>query len=184
MIFSTSTTHALRALAHLAAHQGDGAVLGRDLAREVHLPAPYLAKVLATLARAGVLSASRGARGGYRLARAPEEIALIEVVEPLEGKRVRPGCLLQPDQPCSEERSCSAHTAWSEAKRAFSKFLETTTLADIRDGAGSRPRPRRAGGAGPGAAPEGGKVRGRRRRVRHRVPGTHPGASAIARVRA
>jgi len=163
LIFSTSTTHALRALAHLAAHRGDGAVLGRDLAREVHLPAPYLAKVLAVLARAGVLSASRGVRGGYRLARAPEGIALIEVVEPLEGKRVHPGCLLQPDQPCSEERSCSAHAAWSEAKRAFSKFLETTTLADIRDGAGGAgPVVRgRARGAGPGRAPEGGKARGR-----------------------
>lgn len=185
MIFSTSTAHALRALAHLAAHRGEDAVLGRDLAREVHLPAPYLAKVLAVLARAGVLSASRGARGGYRLARPPEEIALIEVVEPLEGKRVHPGCLLQPDQPCSEERSCSAHTVWSEAKRAFSKFLETTTLADIRVDAGSRPRgPRRAGGARPGRGPRRREGPRPQARVRHRVPGTHPGASAIARVRA
>ncbi|HSB18779.1 MAG TPA: Rrf2 family transcriptional regulator [Anaeromyxobacteraceae bacterium] len=135
MIFSTSTTHALRTLAHLAARSGDDAVLGRDLAREVGIPAPYLAKVLATLARAGVVTASRGARGGYRLARPPREIALIEIVEPLEGKRVRPGCLLRPGEPCHEDAACTAHAAWSAAKLAYTRFLESTTRADIQGGA-------------------------------------------------
>ncbi len=179
MIFSTSTTHALRALAHLAAHRGDDAVLGRDLAREVHLPAPYLAKVLAVLARAGVLSASRGARGGYRLARAPEEIALIEVVEPLEGKRVRPGCLLRPGEPCRDDSSCTAHGSWSAMKLAYAAFLEKTTLADIQGSAEARPgEGRRAGrstrtrsrGAGPSR-------RSRSRRARHGVARTPSGDS-------
>jgi Rrf2 family protein len=177
VIFGATATHALRALAHLAAVPGEQAMLGRDLAKEVGVPAHYLAKVLATLARAGLLSASRGVRGGYRLARPAREIALVDIVEPFEGKRVRPGCLLQPDQPCREERSCSAHRAWSEAKSAYSTFLETTTLADIQGAAGR--------GAGRGAAaPEGGKARDRRRKVRHRAPGTHPGTSAPLRARA
>jgi Rrf2 family protein len=134
MTFSASATHALRALAHLAADESGDARLGRDLAREVGVPPHYLAKVLATLARAGVLSASRGVRGGYRLARAPHEITLIEVLEPIEGKRVRPGCLLRPGEACDEHGPCSAHGAWGGVKAAFSTFLETTTLADIQGG--------------------------------------------------
>ncbi len=132
MIFSTSVTHALRALSYLAAIEGDEAVLGRDVAKEVKVPAHYLAKVLATLARAGVLTASRGVRGGYRLARPPQKIKLIEVIEPFEGKRTRPGCLLRPNEPCREHGACSAHSSWARVKVAYLKFLEKTTLADIK----------------------------------------------------
>ena len=134
MIFGATATHALRALAQLAASEGAEAKQGRDLAREVGVPPHYLAKVLATLARAGVLSASRGVRGGYRLARPAAEISLLEILEPIEGKRVRPGCLLRPDEDCREDGPCSAHEAWGGVKSAFSAFLESTTLADIQGG--------------------------------------------------
>jgi Rrf2 family protein len=134
VIFGASATHALRALARLAADERGGARLGRDLAREVGVPPHYLSKVLATLARAGVLTASRGVRGGYRLARPASEITLLEVLEPIEGKRIRPGCLLRPDEACSEDDTCSAHAAWGGVKAEFSTFLESTTLADIQGG--------------------------------------------------
>jgi len=133
--FSASTTHALRATAWLAAHADGEAVLGRDLARKLKLPPDYLSKVLATLARSGVLSATRGAKGGYRLARPPERIKLMEVVAPFEGKRARTGCLLRPDQPCRDSGACSAHTSWGEVGEAYRRFLERTTVADIRDDA-------------------------------------------------
>jgi Rrf2 family protein len=132
--FSASTTHALRAMAWLAAHAGEDAVLGRDLARRLKIPPDYLSKVLAQLARSGVLTASRGAKGGYRLARAPERIRLVDVVIPFEGKRVRSACLLRPDRPCRDSGACSAHTSWGGVNEAYRKFLETTTVADIRGG--------------------------------------------------
>jgi Rrf2 family protein len=142
MIFGATATHALRALADLAARDDGAPALGRDLARDVGVPTHYLAKVLATLARAGVLTASRGAKGGYRLARPAREITLVEVVEPIEGRRVRPGCLLRPGQDCPEDGTCPAHASWSAAKDAFVKFLETTTLADIQGRAGPVRAPR------------------------------------------
>lgn len=132
--FSATTTHALRALAWLAAHGGeDEAVLGRDLARKLKLPPDYLSKVLATLARSGVLSASRGVKGGYRLARPPARIKLVEVVTAFEGRRARTGCLLRPDRPCRESGACSAHASWGDVNAAYDHFLERTTIADIQD---------------------------------------------------
>ena len=136
MIFNASATHALRAMAQLAANPQVEAKLGRELAEEIQVPGHYLSKVLATLARSGLLTASRGAKGGYRLARPPREIALLDIVEPFEGKRVRPGCLLQPDRPCRDEAACSAHAAWSKVKATYLGFLEGTTLADIQGHAG------------------------------------------------
>lgn len=163
MIFSASASHALRALAWLAANEHQEATLGRDLAEEIAVPAHYLSKVLATLARGGLLAASRGARGGYRLARRPQEIALMEIVAPFEGKRVRPGCLLQPDQPCREDGPCSAHASWSGAKESYLRFLETTTLADIQ-GASTAPAPRQGVRHRPSAR-RGGGTPGRRGRA-------------------
>lgn len=131
--FSASTTHALRAVAWLAAHGGDEAVLGRDLARRLRIPPDYLSKVLAALARSGVLTATRGAKGGYRLARDPARIKLVEVVSPFEGRRARSACLLRPDRPCRDSAACSAHGSWSGVNEAYRAFLERTTVADIRD---------------------------------------------------
>jgi Rrf2 family protein len=134
VIFSASTTHALRAVAWLAANERGGALLGRELARKVKVPPDYLAKVLATLARAGVLTASRGVNGGYRLARPANRIRLIEVVSPFEGLRAKPGCLLRPGRPCRDSGACSAHGSWSGVKKTYSEFLERTTVADIKGG--------------------------------------------------
>jgi Rrf2 family protein len=134
VIFSASATHALRAVAWLAAREGEGAMLGRDLAREVKVPAGYLAKVLAQLARAGVLTASRGVKGGYRLARAADRIRLVDVVAPFEGKRTRPGCLLRPERPCRDSGACTAHGSWRDVKRTYVEFLEKTTVEDIKGG--------------------------------------------------
>ena len=165
MIFSTTATHALSALAALAANEDDEPVLGRDLAARIGVPSHYLAKVLVVLARAGILAASRGARGGYWLARDPAEITLLEIVEPFEGKRVRPGCLLRPDRPCHDDGACSAHAAWSDMKTAYSRFLETTSLADIRGGIPEEKPPRARG----------------RRRLRRRAAGTPRGHSSRLR---
>lgn len=135
VIFSASATHALRAVASLAARDGDGAMVGRrDLARKVKVPADYLAKVLATLARAGVVTASRGVNGGYRLARPADRIRLIEVVLPFEGQRAKPGCVLRPGRPCRDSSACCAHGAWSKVKNSYSEFLERTTVEDIKGG--------------------------------------------------
>lgn len=135
MILSASATHALRAIAFLAGQPREEAVLGRELARKVGVPTHYLAKVLAALARAGVLTASRGARGGYRLARPASRIKLLEVVVPFEGARTRPGCLLRPGRPCRTSGACSAHQAWSGVKERYVEFLQRTTVEDIQGGA-------------------------------------------------
>lgn len=130
MLFSASATHALRAVAWLAERGGTDAVMARELARKLNVPADYLGKVLGTLARTGVLTATRGVNGGYRLARAPDQIRLIEVVEPFEGKKVRPGCLFRPGEAC-DPVGCTAHASWTAVKRSYEEFLEQRTVADL-----------------------------------------------------
>jgi Rrf2 family transcriptional regulator, iron-sulfur cluster assembly transcription factor len=135
MVLSSSSTHALRIVAFLAGHGEGEPVQGRQIARRVKVPADYLAKVMGRLGRAGVVIAARGVSGGYRLARPAQDIKLIDVVFPFEGRRARPGCLLHPNRPCRDSGACSAHDAWSVVRAAYSSFLETTTVADIQGNA-------------------------------------------------
>jgi len=129
-MFSTTTQYALRAMVKLSEVEPGTAVLGRDLARKTGIPANYLSKLLLSLRNAGLLSASRGTGGGYRLVRRPERIRLIEVCEVFDAPRTRPSCLLGEGE-CSDATACSAHEAWKGVRSQFIAFLESHTLADI-----------------------------------------------------
>lgn len=106
-------------------------MLGRDLARAADIPANYLSKMLWTLGSAGIIDATRGTRGGYKLQRRPEHVHLMEIVELFDRPRTANGCLLDSAHSCSDETACGAHAAWREVKHTYIQFLETTTLATL-----------------------------------------------------
>lgn len=106
-------------------------MLGRDLARAASIPPNYLSKILWALGTAGIIDATRGTRGGYKLQRRPAHIRLMEIVELFDKPRTANGCLLAADHACSDENACAAHDAWREVKRTYVDFLENTTLATL-----------------------------------------------------
>lgn len=125
--------YALQALLHLAVQENGDRVSAALMAGELGVPATYLAKVLQRLAREGVLTSTRGARGGYRLAVDPARLTVAVAVAPFQELRTPKTCLL--GGPCNPTRPCSAHarrTAWTAAAL---EILEQTTLADLLSGA-------------------------------------------------
>jgi len=128
-MLSTTAQYALRALVKLA-EEPEKTVLGRIMAQETDIPANYLSKVLLTLGNAGIVEATRGAGGGYRLSRDPSTIRLMEAVEPFDRARIKPTCLLGAPE-CNDENACSAHDSWKVIRTQFVDFLESTTLAEI-----------------------------------------------------
>lgn len=129
-MISTTAQYALRALAKLADLDSGTAMLGRELAKEASIRANYLSKILLALRNAGLLATARGSGGGYRLAKGPEQIRLIDVVEVFDAPGAKPACLLGEGE-CTDDDACSAHHAWKEVRSAYIRFLESTTLADI-----------------------------------------------------
>lgn len=71
-----TSQYALRALAYIAANEGEEAVLGRSISKDTGIPPNYLSKILIGLNYAGIVSASRGTGGGYRLTASPAAITL------------------------------------------------------------------------------------------------------------
>jgi len=137
-MFHTETKQALRAMTILAGRR-EVISLG-ELAKRSTSPAPALARVLARLGRRGLVSGRRGPGGGYRLARPANEIALRDIVLPIEGARFGRGCLFGRLR-CTEARPCPLHGTWAVARSGILELLAQRSLADLV--AGSRRGSRR-----------------------------------------
>lgn len=130
-MLTTTSEHAIRALVCLARLSPDGPVLLRDLAECAQVPPSYLSKILGALARAGILQATRGVNGGYRLRRPPREIKLLELVETFDGPQREHSCIFSKLHPCSDDDPCPAHADWKKVRTAYLAFLEKKTVADL-----------------------------------------------------
>ncbi len=102
-----------------------------DLAAEAHLPLPTVSKVLKILARAGLLASHRGMKGGYQLARKPEEITLADIVVALDGPIAITECSSDPLDACDLSRTCPARSNLQRINQAVLMTLQNITLAQM-----------------------------------------------------
>jgi len=102
----------------------------KEIAQRIGARPNYLAKLLQTLAREGLLLSQKGVRGGFRLARDPAKIALLDVVDPIDHVRRWTGCILGMTE-CSDASPCLAHDRWVPQKNAYIALLSEITIADL-----------------------------------------------------
>lgn len=85
MRLSRTTNYAIHALVYIARQPAGEQVVGHHAARQLQIPTGFLLRILVVLARAGILASVKGPNGGYRLARSPNSISILEVIEVVEG---------------------------------------------------------------------------------------------------
>jgi Rrf2 family protein len=104
-----------------------------EIARRETMPLAYLEQLVAPLRRAGVVEGTRGLHGGYRLARDPQAVTVLEIVELMEGPVAPVECLAEDYQPgsCSREPECLSRPLWGRLQQAVNEVLGGTTLADM-----------------------------------------------------
>jgi FeS assembly SUF system regulator len=103
-----------------------------ELAAETHVAAPTVSKLLKQLAKSGLVESIRGAHGGYRLARAPEQITVAEVISALEGPIALIQCAVHSGG-CSIESHCGVRGNWRLINTAIRHALEAVTLAQMAE---------------------------------------------------
>ncbi len=133
-MITTKGRYALRFLADVAEHQGDGFVPLRDVAARQEISEKYLEIVVKELVKGGLLVAVRGKGGGYRLNRAPEECNVKSVLELMEGPLVPVACLKPGRNTCPRSRICQTLPLWQGLDKVISDYLAQFTLADLIDG--------------------------------------------------
>ena len=114
-------------LAHLAAHQAT-VCSAADVAEATGIAPPTVSKLLKLLARAGLVTSTRGASGGYRLSRAPQDITAADVIDALEGPVSITECS---SGDCEHEGVCSVGSAWQRINVAIRGALQDVTLNDL-----------------------------------------------------
>jgi Rrf2 family iron-sulfur cluster assembly transcriptional regulator len=128
---SKTGDYAVRASLALAASHGEGRLVTiEEIATRMELPRTFTPQVLGLLARAGLVSSKAGRGGGYRLARDPADISMLEVVEAAEGSLINARCTLR-GGPCRRDDRCVVHDTWVAAEQAFRASLAETSLAEV-----------------------------------------------------
>jgi Rrf2 family iron-sulfur cluster assembly transcriptional regulator len=136
-MLSQTAEYALRTVLLIAERGAEAPVRVDRIAEELGVPRNYLSKTLHQLARAGVLSSSRGPGGGFRLAVPPARLRLVRVIEPFDDIGGGRRCLL--GRPvCSDRTACRAHERWKATGEALAAFFQDTTVAELlREGTGA-----------------------------------------------
>ena len=132
MHLSTRGRYGTRALLDLALHSGNGPLQLREIARRQQVSLSYLEHLVTPLVTAGIITSTRGPRGGISLVKPPQEIRLSEVFSLLEGSTIPLECVSHPDA-CPRSSFCVTRDIWAELKRAMDKVLESTTLQDLME---------------------------------------------------
>lgn len=130
MRISTKGRYGARLMLELALYYGKGPVLLKDIAKREEISEGYLEHLLPPLKAAGLVNSSRGAHGGYTLAKTPSEITLREVVQALEGPLSPAECVHTPNV-CQRVRSCVTRDIWKKLGEKISQTLESVTLKDM-----------------------------------------------------
>ena len=127
MKLSTRARYGVRLLLELALKYGKGPVYLKDIARKEQISEKYLSVIIIPLKAAGLVRATRGAHGGYNLAKNPSEINLKEVVDILEGGTCLVDCVNDPGA-CARSRTCASRDVWHILSDKISETLSAMTL--------------------------------------------------------
>jgi Rrf2 family protein len=133
MQITRQADYAMRAVLYLAKLGPDRRAATSHIAEEQKIPPSFLAKIVSQLSVAGLLQTSRGARGGVSLARSPENISFLEVVEAIDGPILLNECVTDGGS-CSFGESCAMRPVFCEAQAELVNRLETTTFGGVLNG--------------------------------------------------
>jgi Rrf2 family protein len=126
MQITRQADYAVRAVLYLSQLGEDQRAATSQIAQEQQIPPSFLAKIVSQLSVAGLLQTSRGARGGVSLARSPEQISLLEVVEAIDGPILLNECV--GNDACTFGDDCPMKPIWCDAQSELVERLRNTTF--------------------------------------------------------
>jgi Rrf2 family protein len=136
MRLSTKSRYGLRALFDMAYNSGTLPAQIQDITRRQEISPRYLEQIFQSFKKAGILKSKRGPKGGYYLARSPEEITVKEILQAAEGDIALVECVngkgkKKKKEACPFDGSCVTQTVWQEAGEKLNDFFASLTLKTL-----------------------------------------------------
>ncbi|MCH7916442.1 MAG: Rrf2 family transcriptional regulator [Planctomycetes bacterium] len=135
MKVSTRTRYGIRAAIELALHYNQGPLQLRIIAERQQISVKYLEQLVAVLRSGGIVRSLRGAKGGYLLAKAPDQVRMSDIFRCLEGTVVASNAI-DPEAHAGRSGDHVAQQLWAQVETAVNKVLESVTLQDLLEQAG------------------------------------------------
>jgi Rrf2 family cysteine metabolism transcriptional repressor len=132
MRLSTKGRYGVLAMYELARRYGEGPVSIKEIAEVQDFSNAYMEQLFASLKKAGLIMSMRGARGGYQLARKPEQITVGEIMDALEGPIELSDCVGGPQgYVCARSDVCVTRSLWKEVQDSIRAVIDHRTLEDL-----------------------------------------------------
>ena len=133
MRISTKGRYALRLMLDLALHDTGENIALKTIAKRQNISGKYLEQIIGMLTKAGFVKSVRGSSGGYRLAKAPEEYTVGDILRLTEGDLAPVPCAAQDPADCPRSEDCATLPVWRGLNRVINEYLDGITLQDLLD---------------------------------------------------
>lgn len=137
MKISTKGRYALRMLIDIAARDDGGFISLKDISERQNISKKYLEQIVPLLTRKGLLRTNRGNKGGYSLAKSPDEVTVGDVLRATEGSLAPVSCLELEVNDCPRVGECSTLYVWEGFYKTITEYFDSITLSDIIKHSGS-----------------------------------------------
>ena len=132
MKLSTRGRYGIHAMYDLALNVDRGPQSIKAISEREGIPEAYLEQLIAVLKRENLVTSTRGAQGGYMLARAPEQITVGDVLRALEGGLNLVECL-EEDEACGKSCACPSRIVWLKLRDGLNRIVDGITLKDMTE---------------------------------------------------
>jgi len=133
MQITRQADYAMRTIIFLSRLEPEQKAPTSIIAEKQRIPSSFLAKIISQLSVAGLIHTSRGAHGGVSLAKSPQEISVLEVIEAIDGPVMLNECTHNPGI-CIFTEECPMHAMWCETRNDLLKKLQGTTFEQFSNG--------------------------------------------------
>ena len=130
MLVTRETDYAVRCVLYLA-REKDLVANVTEIAQAMHIPKTFLAKILQRLIRSGIVGSLRGMHGGFKLAKKPADISLLDILEAIQGPSGINVCAVD-SKKCNMSSACTVHPVWVDIRKEVESRLKKETIDRLR----------------------------------------------------
>ena len=127
MYVTKKADYAIRCVLHLS-RDPEAVTSVEEISKAMFVPKTFLAKILQSLMRAGLVSSTRGIKGGFQLTKRPKDINLLDVIEAIQGPSAPNLCAID-KRMCQLSSRCTVHPVWMKIRETVEKELRKTNFA-------------------------------------------------------
>jgi len=129
MEITRETDYAVRCVLYLS-RKGGEVVMIDEISREMLIPRSFLAKILQRLSKTGIVTSFRGVKGGFQLAKKPEEVTLLDVINAIQGPVAMNICAVN-EAACGFSSTCAVHPVWVDLREIVEGYLRKTDFRKL-----------------------------------------------------